>query len=114
VIPEVRAAIICVVHLPYLINSLSTQLKTACYIAILIVDESHRFNQEASVMRKVQLTAVVWTMILAIPLTALALSAVAYTTEHLTQISTAIARFSLTTSAGGRGWAVVTQPGRGR
>jgi hypothetical protein len=54
-------------------------------------------------MRKVQLTAVVWTMILAIPFTALALSAVAYTTEHLTQISTAIANFSLTTSAGGRG-----------
>jgi hypothetical protein len=55
-------------------------------------------------MRKVQFTAVLWTMILAIPLTALALSAVAYTTEHLTQISTAIARFSLATSAGGRGW----------
>jgi len=55
-------------------------------------------------MRKVQITAVVWTMILAIPFTALALSAVAYTTEHLTQISTAIANFSLTTSAGGRGW----------
>jgi DMSO/TMAO reductase YedYZ heme-binding membrane subunit len=54
-------------------------------------------------MRKVQLTAVVWTMILAIPFTALALSAVAYTTEHLTQISTAIANFNLTTSAGGRG-----------
>jgi hypothetical protein len=55
-------------------------------------------------MRKVQFVAVLWTMILAIPLTALALSAVAYTTEHLTQISTAIANFSLTTSAGGRGW----------
>ncbi len=55
-------------------------------------------------MRKVQITAVVWTMILAIPFTALALSAVAYTTEHLTQISTVIANFSLTTSAGGRGW----------
>jgi hypothetical protein len=55
-------------------------------------------------MRKVQITAVAWTMILAIPFTALALSAVAYTTEHLTQISTAIANFSLTTSAGGRGW----------
>jgi hypothetical protein len=55
-------------------------------------------------MRKVQFVAVMWTMILAIPLTALALSAVAYTTEHLTQISTAIANFSLATSAGGRGW----------
>ena len=55
-------------------------------------------------MRKVQFVAVLWTMILAIPLTALALSAVAYSTEHLTQISTAIANFSLATSAGGRGW----------
>ena len=55
-------------------------------------------------MRKVQFVAVLWTMILAIPLTALALSAVAYTTEHLTQISTAITNFSLATSAGGRGW----------
>lgn len=55
-------------------------------------------------MRKVQLIAVFWTMVLAIPLTALALSVVAYTTEHLTQISTAIANFSLETTAGGRGW----------
>jgi hypothetical protein len=69
-----------------------------------MMDESIRFNQEARAMRKVQLTAVIWTMILAIPLTALALSAVAYTTEHLTQISTTIANFSLATSAGGRGW----------
>ncbi len=55
-------------------------------------------------MRKVQFVAVFWTMVLAIPLTALALSIVAYTTEHLTQISTTIANFSLTTTAGGRGW----------
>ena len=55
-------------------------------------------------MRKVQFVAVFWTMVLAIPLTALALSIVAYTTEHLTQISTTIANFSLVTTAGGRGW----------
>ncbi len=55
-------------------------------------------------MRKVQFVAVFWTMVLAIPLTALALSIVAYTTEHLTQISTTIANFSLATTAGGRGW----------
>ncbi len=54
-------------------------------------------------MRKVQLTAVVWTMILAVPLTAIALSFLAYTTEHLTQISTAIATFSRDISTGGRG-----------
>jgi len=55
-------------------------------------------------MRKVQFVAVFWTMVLAIPLTALALSIVAYTTEHLTQISTTLANFSLATTAGGRGW----------
>jgi hypothetical protein len=55
-------------------------------------------------MRKVQFLAVFWTMALAIPLTALALSVVAYTTEHLTQISTAVANFNLVTTAGGRGW----------
>jgi hypothetical protein len=54
-------------------------------------------------MRKVQITAVVWTMILAIPLTAIALSLLAYTTEHLTQISTAIANLSREASTGGRG-----------
>lgn len=55
-------------------------------------------------MRKVQFVAVFWTMLLAIPLTALALSIVAYTTEHLTQIASTIANFSLETTAGGRGW----------
>lgn len=55
-------------------------------------------------MRKVQLTAVVWTMILAVPLTALALSLAAYTTEHLTQIATTAATFSRDISAGGRGF----------
>lgn len=54
-------------------------------------------------MRKVQMTAVVWTMILAVPLTAIALSILAYTTEHLTAISTAIANLSRDTSIGGRG-----------
>jgi hypothetical protein len=43
-------------------------------------------------------------MVLAIPLTVLALSLLAYTTENLTQISTAIANFSRETTAGGRGW----------
>jgi hypothetical protein len=55
-------------------------------------------------MRKVQLTAVLWTMILAVPLTALALSLAAYTTEHLTQIATSVATFSRDISAGGRGF----------
>jgi len=55
-------------------------------------------------MRKVQFTAVFWTMVLAIPLTVLALSFLAYTTENLTQIATMIANFSRETTAGGRGW----------
>ncbi len=55
-------------------------------------------------MRKVQFTAVIWTLILATPLTALALVLLAFTTQNLTQIATAIANFSIETSAGGRGW----------
>jgi hypothetical protein len=54
-------------------------------------------------MRKVQITAVVWTLLLAVPLTAIALSLLAYTTENLTQISTSIAALSRDVSAGGRG-----------
>jgi hypothetical protein len=42
-------------------------------------------------------------MILAVPLTALALSLAAYTTENLTQIATSIATFSRDITAGGRG-----------
>ena len=37
-------------------------------------------------MRKVQFVAVFWTLFLAIPLTALALSMAAYLTEHLGEI----------------------------
>ncbi len=55
-------------------------------------------------MRKVQITAVIWTLFLAIPLTALALSMAAYLTEHLGQILNSIQTFSQATSAGGRGW----------
>ncbi len=42
-------------------------------------------------MRKLQVMAVFWTLLLAIPFTALALTATAYITEHLFQISNAIA-----------------------
>lgn len=55
-------------------------------------------------MRKVQFTAVVWTMILAVPLTALALSLTAYITENLTEIATQIYTFSRDISVGGRGF----------
>lgn len=55
-------------------------------------------------MRKVQFVAVFWTLLLAIPLTALALSMTAYLTEHLGEILASIETFSLATSVGGRGW----------
>lgn len=42
-------------------------------------------------MKKVQFLAVFWTLLLAIPITAVALTATAYLTDNLTQISTAIA-----------------------
>ena len=54
-------------------------------------------------MRKVQFLAVFWTLFLAIPFTVLALSALAYTTEHLFEISAAIHSFSQNASIGGRG-----------
>ncbi len=55
-------------------------------------------------MRKVQFVAVFWTLFLAIPLTALALSMAAYLTEHLGEILVSIQTFSQASSAGGRGW----------
>jgi hypothetical protein len=41
-------------------------------------------------MKKVQLLAVFWTLLLAIPFTALALTATAYITDNLTQIASMI------------------------
>jgi hypothetical protein len=55
-------------------------------------------------MRKVGFLAVFWTLVLAIPFIALALSAVAYTTDHLSEIINSITSFSLSTTASGRGW----------
>src|SRR5512136_1273821 len=55
-------------------------------------------------MRKVQFIAVFWTLALAIPFTALAISGAAYMTDHLSSIATSIASVSHSTTAGGRGW----------
>lgn len=55
-------------------------------------------------MRKVQFTAVFWTLVLAIPATALAISGAAFVTDHLTSIASSIASLSHSTTAGGRGW----------
>jgi hypothetical protein len=55
-------------------------------------------------MRKVQFVAVFWTLALAIPFTALAVSGAAYITDHLSTIATSIATLSQSTTVGGRGW----------
>lgn len=57
-------------------------------------------------MRKAGFAAVFWTLLLAVPFTALALSLAAYTTEHLTDITNWVAAVSRTTTVGGRGWIV--------
>jgi hypothetical protein len=55
-------------------------------------------------MRKVQVTAVFWTMLLAVPFTAFALSLAAYTTEHMSEMIAWVASVSQATTVGGRGW----------
>ncbi len=55
-------------------------------------------------MRKIQFTAVFWTMLLAIPLTVLALSLAAYLTENLGRIYASVIAFSQSTTVGARGW----------
>ena len=54
-------------------------------------------------MRKIQVHATFWTLVIAIPFTALALIGVAYLTENLTQIASVINEFSRKISVGGRG-----------
>lgn len=54
-------------------------------------------------MKKVQFFASVWTLVIAIPFTFLALIGVAYLTENLTQIINSILKFSHEISVGGRG-----------
>lgn len=54
-------------------------------------------------MRKVQVVAIVWTLFLAVPLTALALSFAAYTTDHAADIVAVFQNFSQAVSVGGRG-----------
>ncbi len=58
-------------------------------------------------MRKAYSLAFVWTLLLAIPMTALALGLAAYLTDHLAQIATSLAELGRATTVGGRGWAVV-------
>lgn len=55
-------------------------------------------------MRKVQFLAVFWTLVIAVPLTALALSLAAYLTDHLVEIVATLVAFGQATTVGGRGW----------
>ena len=55
-------------------------------------------------MHKVQFTAVFWTLLLAVPLTALAISVAAYMTEHFVEIAATLVAFSRETSISARGW----------
>lgn len=54
-------------------------------------------------MRKVQFHATFWTLVIAIPFTAMALVGVAYLTENLSQIANLIGKLSRNISVGGRG-----------
>ena len=54
-------------------------------------------------MRKVVIP-IVWTLFLAIPLTALALSLAAYFTDHLGDLAASVSSLSQATTVGGRGW----------
>lgn len=54
--------------------------------------------------KKIQFLAVFWTLLIAVPLTALALSMAAYITEHLSEIAFGILNFSQATTVGARGW----------
>jgi len=57
-------------------------------------------------MRKIQFLAIFWTLLIAIPFTALALSLSAYLTEHLVDIATGLSTIDIATTIGGRGWAM--------
>jgi hypothetical protein len=52
-------------------------------------------------MRKVQMTAVFWTLFLAVPFTALSISLAAYLTEHLGEMLNSITAVG---TLGGLGW----------
>ena len=55
-------------------------------------------------MRKVQFLAVLWTLLLAGPITVLAIFSAAYLTENTREIIQWIASMSQLTTVGGRGW----------
>jgi hypothetical protein len=61
------------------------------------------FQRKEVEMKKVQFTAVFWTLLLSIPLTALAISVAAFATEHFGAITASLMTFSRETSISARG-----------
>ncbi len=59
----------------------------------------------STISPKVGFLAVFWTLMLAVPLTALALSLVAYTTDHYIEIANGMVNLSRSISVSGRGFA---------
>ena len=57
-------------------------------------------------MFKARFLTVFWTLVIAIPLTALALSFAALLTESMSEIANAVDNVSRATTIGGRGWMV--------
>ncbi len=57
-------------------------------------------------MRKVQITATIWTLALALPFTVLALLGTAFIIENMSEIILILTNFDQATTVGGRGWVI--------
>jgi len=55
-------------------------------------------------MRRISFSLIFWTLLLAVPFTAIALSLSAYVTDHLFEISTTLVTFFKSTTQIGRPW----------
>jgi hypothetical protein len=70
--------------------------------AHFLYPECRYYKQREDFVKKVQITAVFWTLVIGIPFTALALMASAFISDHLIQISTGLASISHRLFAQGR------------
>ena len=55
-------------------------------------------------MRRISFSFIFWTLLLAVPFTAIALSIAAYITDHLFELSTSLTTFFKSTTQIGRPW----------
>ena len=55
-------------------------------------------------MRRISFSLIFWTLLLAVPFTAIALSIAAYITDHLFELSTSLTTFFKSTTQIGRPW----------